>query len=64
MRDKTAARNAVRFPPLPSCWLSASSVTTRASAAARAAISLWRVTARSTSTSNPVPTAKAWAARL
>jgi hypothetical protein len=46
--------------------LLAYSVTTRSSAAERsmASISLWRVTARSKSTSNPVPAAKACAARL
>src|SRR5262245_35562899 len=46
--------------------LPAYSFTTRSSAAERsiASISLWRVTARSKSTSNPVPEAKAYAARL
>jgi hypothetical protein len=45
--------------------LPAYSVTTRASAAERsiASISVWRVTARSKSTSNPVPEAKACAGR-
>ena len=46
--------------------LPAYSCTTRSSAAERsiASISVWRVTARSKSTSNPVPAAKACAARL
>ena len=60
--------NAQRRPlsPFPPCQLPAYSFTTRSSAAERsiASISLWRVTARSKSTSNPVPAAKACAARL
>jgi hypothetical protein len=53
-------------PQLCNTLLPAYSVTTRSSAAERsiASISLWRVTARSKSTSNPVPEAKAYAARL
>src|SRR5262245_45284818 len=60
--------NAQRHPlsPFPPCPLPAYSFTTRSSAAERsiASISVWRVTARSKSTSNPVPAAKACAARL
>jgi hypothetical protein len=53
-------------PQLCTTLLPAYSFTTRSSAAERsiASISLWRVTARSKSTSNPVPDAKACAARL
>ena len=53
-------------PQLGTTLLPAYSVTTRSSAAERsiASISVWRVTARSKSTSNPVPEAKACAARL
>jgi hypothetical protein len=53
-------------PQLCNTLLPAYSFTTRSSAAERsiASISVWRVTARSKSTSNPVPEAKACAARL
>src|SRR5215467_142464 len=53
-------------PQLCNTLLPAYSFTTRSSAAERsiASISLWRVTARSKSTSNPVPEAKTCATRL